>query len=328
MTTPRTKIFDTAKGIGIFLTVIATTLHTLLTSPGYSITSGGAETAYYLISLFLAPLFFFIAGFFVSKSLNEGSKPFIRKKLANFLSLYFLFSYLQAILQMYLFNKIGEPIYWTRALSIPFYPYKQFWFLHALLIHYFIIAIIPRLTVGYIAGALAGYWLSMKLTGYPEMVSYHFIFFASGAAISSGFLPQELEVNIKKYKYFAFGICAVFFYIAASVNFAFEQFDPQTRLSVLAGFAGTGLILTISALHQKIGSIFSYFGRLAFPIYLLHSIAISSVILICKQLNLHDFEEHFIIGVIAGVALPISLYEAYETVSENFFEKRRMIESA
>lgn len=137
---------DYAKGIGIFLVVVGHTLRGLVKS------SILEESAFIMwvdrwIYAFHMPLFFFISGLFVVRSLSKPFKSFVLDKISVIVYPYFIWSILQNILQILTSRYTNQPVTFTDIWRIIYQPYQQFWFLYTLFIILLAYAIFHKLRI-------------------------------------------------------------------------------------------------------------------------------------------------------------------------------------
>ena len=184
---------DYAKGIGIFLVVVGHVLRGLVNS---SILQPSTLQSFVdrWIYGFHMPLFFFISGLFVQRSLSKPFKDFLLDKLYVIAYPYFLWSLIQMAIQALASrytttNHISLANIW----QIIYQPYQQFWFfytLFAILIVYGILHKLKLSPIFFLIFAVLLYCLhglnvNFGSWGVLYLFRRHAIYFALGVIFAS-----------------------------------------------------------------------------------------------------------------------------------------------
>ncbi|MEH2159826.1 MAG: acyltransferase family protein [Nostoc sp.] len=138
---------DYTKGIGIFLVVVG---HTLDGLQKHSIIESSQLFKFILdwIYAFHMPLFFFISGLFVQRSLS--TKPlgdFVSSKIAVIVYPYFLWSVLYSLLLIFVSRYTNVKMQVSSIWKIVYDPVLHFWFLYSLFIIFILYGVAYKLKV-------------------------------------------------------------------------------------------------------------------------------------------------------------------------------------
>ncbi len=124
---------DTARGIGIILVVYGHALRGHVTAGAFDPAwHGDVQDA--VIYSFHMPLFFFLAGLFVRRSLAKGADVFLREKAVTLVYPYFLWSVVSVALAVLAAGAVNSPKSIDAILTLWAIPVYQYWFLYALII--------------------------------------------------------------------------------------------------------------------------------------------------------------------------------------------------
>ena len=127
---PRLQWVDCGKGIGIVLVVFG---HVLAGTHGAGILGDALFSyTYSFVYGFHMPLFFFLSGLFVERSLARGTGPYFRSKLWSVVYPYVLWSLAIGTVNIALAGQTNTAPDLARLLAIWHQPVKGFWFLYAL----------------------------------------------------------------------------------------------------------------------------------------------------------------------------------------------------
>ena len=133
---------DYTKGIGIFLVVLGHLIRSLenrsiLSSPFWP------ELDNWIYS-FHMPLFFFLSGLFISKTLKLSYSDFLSSRLKAIAYPYFMWSTIQSLIQISASIWIDTSMNFYTLLNIVVSPVMQFWFLYALFICHLSFTFYPK----------------------------------------------------------------------------------------------------------------------------------------------------------------------------------------
>ena len=137
---------DFAKGWGILLVVFG---HAVLAlrAPGLISKSGLSVYVEAFIYSFHMPLFMFLSGIFIEKSLKKPLKNALSSRFSAVAWPYLVWSILQSLIQLQVSSVTNSPMKVSQIYSILWTPVMQFWFLHALFLLCIIWILIRKLGV-------------------------------------------------------------------------------------------------------------------------------------------------------------------------------------
>ena len=304
---------DYAKGIGIFLVVVGHVLRGLVNS---SILQPSALLGFVdrWIYGFHMPLFFFISGLFVQRSLSKPFKDFLLDKLYVIAYPYFLWSLIQITIQALASrytttNQISLANIW----QIIYQPYQQFWFfytLFAILIVYGILHKLKLSPIFFLIFAVLLYCLhGLNVNFGPWGVLYlfrrHAIYFALGVIFGSGtWLSVKSQINR-----FALILITLGGYIAVGLAVQFQLTENVIAIPLIA-MLGIAATVALAVLLDKFNLLFfvKNWGIFSLEIFVAHTIA-ASIFRIALQ-KIFGFTEpvmHFVLGTAIGIYAPIAL---------------------
>ena len=141
---------DVVRGLGVILVVFGHMLDGQ-TRTGIVPQGGAVDWTNYALYTFHMPLFFFLAGLNVPKSLERGTAAFVKSKLWTVAYPYFLWSILQTgVIVLALGASANYSVGAGDLVAILWWPIAQFWFLYALMICHLLAAFVEdrRMLVG------------------------------------------------------------------------------------------------------------------------------------------------------------------------------------
>ncbi len=304
---------DYAKGIGIFLVVVGHVLRGLVNSstlqPSFLV--GFVDRWIYGFHM---PLFFFISGLFVQKSLSKPFKDFLLDKLYVIAYPYFLWSLIQMAIQALASrytttNQISLADIW----QIIYQPYQQFWFfytLFAILIVYGILHKLKLSPILFLIFAVLLYCLhGLNVNFGPWGVLYlfrrHAVYFALGVIFGSGtWLSIKSQINR-----YALILITLGGYIAVGLAVKFQLTENVIAIPLIAMF-GIAATVALAVLLDKFNLLFfvKNWGIFSLEIFVAHTIAASVFrIALQKILGFRDPVIHFVLGTAIGIYAPIAL---------------------
>ncbi|MBD2740002.1 acyltransferase [Coleofasciculus sp. FACHB-1120] len=320
LSSSRLDWIDYAKGIGIILVVYVHVL-TNLKNAGMGMHDLFHDFSFHFISSFHMPLFFFLSGLFVEKSLLKGKKKFWGDKFNTIVYPYLLWSVIQGSILVLMSNYTNNPIK-LQLKDLPFYmafnpiPLITLWFLYVLFASYVVFVFAQRfiniyilLSFSILIYLLNPYAPSEILTKFMSM----FVFFVVGAIVAR-WLQNDLRnipstlYKLNKQQIGAITLIFVIFQMTILQLGLSEQ--PGTRFFMASG----GIIFTLGisfylAEIKKL-DIIRYLGFLSMPIYLAHLLAMGSTrIFLQKGLHINHVVVHIIVVTFFSLLFPILLYE-------------------
>ena len=311
---PRERLHwvDYTKGIGIFLVVVGHVLRGLLNS---SILKPSPWLSFVdqWIYAFHMPLFFFISGLFVQRSLSKPLKVFLLDKLYVIAYPYFVWSILQSIIQIYASKYSNHPITVADIWKIGYQPILQFWFLYTLFVIVVAYGILSKLKLSpnlflifsillycaYVFNVDFGPW------GVLYLVRRHAIYFALGVIVGSGKLLSILN----RIKLFALVFITLTGYLAVGLAVQLQLAENVIAIPVLAMLGITASMTLAMALEKSNAlSFVKNWGICSLEIFLAHTIAVSVFrIALQKFFGFTEPLTHFLLETAIGIYAPIAL---------------------
>lgn len=313
---PRLQWVDCGKGIGIVLVVFG---HVLAGTHGAGILGDALFSyTYSFVYGFHMPLFFFLSGLFVERSLARGTGPYFRSKLWSVVYPYVLWSLAIGTVNIALAGQTNTAPDLARLLAIWHQPVKGFWFLYALFGCFALYWALSRLPArAHFAVALAICAAQPWIYWGPSLVDKflaHYVFFAAGALFvrERGGGPLELQPAALALTALAF-LAAEALYLALEVTPAHNRehvaTTPQFLFVPALGIA-TFLALSARSASTALGPALAYLGRRSLAIYVVHLLATAGTrIALARGLGIDAAAVHVLVGLTAGVVFPLVLYE-------------------
>jgi fucose 4-O-acetylase-like acetyltransferase len=304
--TERQSWLDSAKGVGICLVVIGHVLNGLFAA-GIVSQTGLVQYGYFAIYTFHMPLFFFLSGINVERSLSKGIKPFFEGKLFTIVFPYFLWCVLQGLTQLALSADLNHPFGVDGLLRIPWSPIGHLWFLYALMICHVIAAaaaVTRTSVVGWAAAAMAVHWFCPPLL---FMTLFYFCFYAAGVTLG----PQVSRWQ-PVWRHVALQILAtIAVFIVATVVTGLLTDWNYLSLGVLpaAAIGIFGVVLASKNARGRFASISQALGAMSMTIFVLHVMAAAGTRVVLMKSGLVESPWiFFVAGVSGGILLPIAAH--------------------
>jgi fucose 4-O-acetylase-like acetyltransferase len=303
---------DYAKGIGIFLVVVGHVLRGLVNSSILQPTKllNFVDSWIYAFHM---PLFFFISGLFVQRSLSKPLKSFMLDKLYTIAYPYFIWSVIQGIFQTVGSRYTNKPSSLVDILKIGYEPIMQFWFLYTLFAIFLVYGIFNKLKLSpvlFLVFSILLYSLHVLDVNFgPWGVLYlfrrHAIYFALGAFIGSNVLTSF----IARTKLYTLILITLAGYLVVGLAVQIQLAENLIAIPLLAIF-GIGSSISLAVLLEKFNFISSVksWGVFSLEIFVAHTTAASILrILIQKIFGVTEPIIHFILGMMIGIYAPIAL---------------------
>lgn len=330
----RTRLdwIDYAKGIGIILVVYDHVMSNLRFSDS-RIDPTFYDYSYKLITSFHMPLFFFLSGLFIEKSLAKGTKLFLVNKFNTIAYPYLVWSLIQGsllvILSAYTVSVSQENALTFKTLPIHIAldptPLVHLWFLYVLFAANLVFLLLKRLTGSiYVVFALAIliYLASPYAEGFETLRRFMsmFLYFMSGIVCAKA-LKQDLTTvtaNLFQMNLGSLVIAAIGFVL---FEFMILQSDltqvgvpgkPTAEFFMALGGIATVLLLSLYCSKRQIFRGVQYLGFLSLPIYLAHILVIGGMKVILQKVGIDIVILNVILMTIAGLMLPIVLFHLTE----------------
>ena len=309
---------DYGRGIGIFLVVLG---HVLIGLDNHGIlTESSTPNALRLsrgvvgwIYTFHMPLFFFLSGMLIERSVRKPAGEFFSSRLRTIAWPYLVWSLLQESLREVTDISEGSAADWWRIL---YRPMMQFWFLYVLFF----------LSLAYYAARR----LDIPRVGV----------FLIAAVLHYGHLYTDLPSELREFSWVYHEFCRHGLYLAAGA-LAAEYFDRNRIASVgsvtarlLTAAAGSTLLAVCVACESPVdrallafvgilsslavASVLAQYraapfleqwGLLSLPIYVAHTIASAAVRTVLLRCGVYNPATHIALQLAAGLYGPIALSE-------------------
>jgi uncharacterized membrane protein YcfT len=322
---------DCAKGIGILLVVFGHVWRGLH-GAGIVIPEETYQFTDRLIYSFHMPLFFFLSGLFIERSAQKGSAQFLKDKLATIAWPYLVWTFLQGGISHVLaqYTNSEPPSFAELCLGLFYAPYAHFWFLYVLFVYSLLFLLLYRLRLGkwgilvvalgmYAANSFVEGWRELFLgwlanrfglevelpgLGYLHPILIYFVYLAGGVVLS-----RLLVERLPEAPRAALGLAlfATAFLLVAGVS---KEWEKEAWSALLLAFVGTAGALAAAVLTARVPWLgwVRRLGELSMPIYLAHILAASGArIVLAKFLHVQDRWIHLVVGMAAGVLLPVAL---------------------
>ncbi len=303
---------DYAKGIGIFLVVVGHILRGLVNS---SILQPTTLTNFVdsWIYAFHMPLFFFISGLFVQRSLAKPLNSFMLDKVYTIAYPYFVWSVIQGIFQSVGSRYTNNSSSLVDILKIGYEPILQFWFLYTLFAIFLVYGIFNKLKLSpvlFLVFSILIYGLHILDVSFgPWGVLYlfrrHAIYFALGAVIGSSVLTSLID----RTKLYILLLISVGGYLLVGLAVQLQLAENLIAIPLLA-ILGIGSSISLAVVLEKFNlvSAVKNWGIFSLEIFVAHTIAASILrIGIQKIFGITDPVIHFILGTTIGIYAPIAL---------------------
>lgn len=308
---------DYAKGIGIILVVYG---HLL--SSGYHMGLGIPDHFFGLsdsiIYGFHMPLFFFLSGLFIEKSLQKhGFKNYLGIQLRRLVYPYFLWSILQMSVEVIFSSQTQNGTRLSDIFAIVYQPWGQFWFIYALFLMQLIFVLANRVNrFGTLILSILSVWLFI----YPIRIqvaaivpfSTHFIFFIGGVLFRKYFWNK---IVLKPSLWLTLVLLVT---LVSTGWFIFDRLIKPERLAngnhpfyfMYLAIVGILFCITLSQYlaEKNLLPLFKTFGLYSLQIYLVHMLAgVGTRVILLEVFHLHNWVTHIIVGTLIALTTPILL---------------------
>jgi fucose 4-O-acetylase-like acetyltransferase len=320
---------DYGRGIGIFLVVLGHVLiglgeHGILTESSSADGLALSRAAVTWIYAFHMPLFFFLSGTLIERSVRKPFGDVLSSRLRGIAWPYLVWSLLQESLRELTGISQGTAADWWRIL---YRPMMQFWFLYVLfflsLAYYGLRRLgVPRIGVLLIAAVLhAGHlYTDVPVVSwvYHEFCK-HGLYLAAGAVAAEWLerrpIPFAGSVTVRLLTaaggYALIGVCVALGWLAAPTLLAF--------VGILASVS----LASVLARHRN-ALFLERWGLLSLQIYVAHTIMSAAVRTLLMRYGIFDPATQILAQMAAGLYGPIALYEiCRRTGCEWIFTLRR-----
>ncbi len=339
---------DAARGMGILLIVLGHVERELLS---LGLASGPVWNGMdYAIHCFHMPLFFFLFGLNVPRSLEKKESPaFIKDKIGTLLFPCYLWSLIQGGLQSAFAAQTNGDAGAGDLLAIPWQPIGQFWFLLALFGMWILALLFKKRDKAFLLVAVLAYvfGVALPLPGVLGGLAWGMIFFAAGMRLSSGLShatfehfrvkqarhprdgggPRFKSIDYKQGNFKAwmpafagmthqlggvmFLVAMLILYCVTAVAGFYLSQDSRSIFALPAAFSGIAVaILLWQKIKGPLHELFAALGRMAMSIFVMHVIAASGCRIILQRLGVEDAPLLLVFCTVAGIILPALAHAA------------------
>jgi fucose 4-O-acetylase-like acetyltransferase len=313
---------DTVKGLGIILVVFAHTLRGLVKNDVVAQTPTTQFVDAWIYA-FHMPLFFFVSGLLLFRSMEKQWTQFASDKLRRIAYPYFVWSLITLIIKVVLGTTTTYPYKISDLPLILYKPIDQFWFLYTL---FLLLMVIPALIklglkpwgVLILASLLHPGLLPSSSSEWGVLFQTRImaIYFALGVLLGSDETIQATSGLQARW----LAICAVIGLVVPSLSgwseLPYRQaIRPALAFSGIAGTAAFALLLG----KVKPSAALQFLGRHSLEIYVVHTIASAGVrITFVNLAHITAPAPHLVLGTLAGLYVPILLVLVFKRIRFDF----------
>jgi len=311
---------DTAKGLGIVLVVVGHTLRGLIDA---NLMTWTASTHFIddWIYAFHMPLFFFISGLFLVRSVRASFKTFASNKLRTIAYPYFVWSAITMAIKIPMGSLVNHPNSATELPQILYRPVGEYWFLYVLFV--------LTLSIGLMIKLRLTPWivLVVAILIYPEVLPFPRVVDAIVLSEVRTFalyvaLGALIGEHFKLWTIPALGVGWLLSVVLAggvisSLAYFLSGFDNWNIFRIALAVSGISAIAALSALidNSKVGTAINFLGRYSLEIFVVHTIASATVrIVLQKIVHITGAMPHLLLGICAGLFLPVALALLFDRV--------------
>ncbi|HEY0758444.1 MAG TPA: acyltransferase [Acidisarcina sp.] len=302
---------DVARGIGIILVVYGHVARGLLNA-GITGPKSPLSSLDYTIYSFHMPLFLFMAGLNVRRSLSKGAGRFFKSKILTIAYPYLLWSFIQGSLEVALASHLNNPVSRYDVMNIPWRPIKQFWFFFDLfLFHMVAIFTANRRAISALLFVLAfafGFFIGPRHVWYTIYL-WAFVFYEAGILLD----VRTLEV-VQHVKPLALPVLGALFAVAVYYSGPLCGYDTQSKYALPASVLGISFTIALCKLivdwSASLTRLFTEFGVASTTIYILHVLAGAGTRVILRGMGVHNVAVQLSLGVLLGLGVPMLIYYA------------------
>lgn len=293
----RVEWVDYAKGITIILVVLHHATYRELYSESISYFNS-------ILELIRMPLFFFISGLFIHRSITGERSDFVRKKVMPLLYLFVLWSiirYFTDTVPRRLFLEENESNL-SNLFVIFIDPSGTYWYIYALLVFLIMTRFIRSIPAIALSFSMLFFVISFQVGDYTFLfkLARFYPFFLLGYLTSSFVIDKASKVRSYHLVVPFLGFAAVAFMHSGIIANESLSFFMSGSIGIISG-----IIIAVFLTKFSMFSWLSYVGKNTLIIYLLHYIPHSAFKLILPKLMGNLPELAILIMVITGVIFPL-----------------------
>lgn len=297
----RVEWVDYAKGVGIFSVAALHILSGLVNAEIITDSSVVAFNHSWALYSFNMPVFFFLSGLFIVRSVRKPLRNFTFDRLRTTVYPYFLWSILSVVIASIIGSQTDSSIAFSlETFGRMFYdPLLHYWFLYALFFIVMTVAIASKIGIStrwlFLGALLLFFW------GFPEeqILAQHLVlYFAVGMVISEPLralidrtsAPVLLSISVA-------GLGT--WLLIALQGVEFVAFGPHYAVQAV-GFAGVIALCAVLEKWHTAGFV-KQMGLLSLEIYLVHVILGAGARWILVRVGVFDPTLHLVAGLIAAI---------------------------
>lgn len=262
---------------------------------------------------FRVPLFFIIAGLFVSKSLKWDLTKFIDRKLVHFAYFYFLWAAIQVGFKFALSGYGNHEIGMMDVLLLPVEPFSTLWFIHALAIFFMVTRLLKNVPPMILFGGALLLFAAPIDTGWGAIDEFanRYIFFVSGYLGATYFfqLAEAARHNALR------AICGAIAAYAMVFLFVEAELATKPLFALMAAFGGAAATIALMSLAAERGYFkwLAYIGERSLYVYLAFFLpGAATRILLAKSGMIENADLIALTATIVAVAAPLIGFKIVE----------------
>lgn len=217
---------------------------------------------------FRVPLFFMIAGLFVSRSLKWDLTKFIDAKLVHFVYFYFLWAAIQLVVKMGFGGYGNHAFDMTDILLLPVEPVSTLWFIHALAIFFMVTRLLKNVPPIILMSSAVILYAAPIQTGWGAVDEFagRYVFFVAGYLGAQYFFDLADYARENALRVFVGSIAAfvmVYFFVEAGIA-------TRPLFGLLAAFGGGAATISLLSVAADRGRLkwLAYIGQRSLYVYL------------------------------------------------------------
>lgn len=321
--TPRNRVQDIAKALGIILVVYGH-MWLGLKNSGLTPETGPLAMLTFTLYTFHMPLFFALAGYNAFTSLQKRQDAdFAKGRMWSLAYPYVIWSIFQWGVLTLMASYVNMPLEDDLPTILLFHPLSQFWFLYVLIACNVLLIAFRRPVWLLVSAAVFLLVISTPmpgkpLVGYWPLVGMHFIFFALAYAAHS--CPKLLtccqnflsKINTSFPKLLALASIASIAFIAnIIIGLALVPEAPVSLLMLPASAIGIAVTIILAAyLNQtRAAAALAWLGQRSLGIFVMHILVTAASRIALTKLGITNVPALLLLGTTAAIVAPVIAWE-------------------